>query len=164
MGLLMTPARRMHRTMAMVSPFPVDIDVGIAGIIERAWARGLPTSHSCQGDPARTSGPPGGDATESLAYVRFASVTDANVFVRTAGLPLADGEVATYSKFAETCTVCGAPIDVGASTIWVPRAITVRHLKCVPLLWNELGGTVRFAHEFIGTVERNFDEPFAFDS
>ena len=153
-----------HRTMPMMSPFPVDIDIGIAGIVERCWARGLRTMFSCQGDPARASGPPGGSATETLAYVSFATREDVDAFVRAARLPLAHDEVHIFSRFSETCTACGHLLDVGATTIWRPKTKGLRHVRCAPLVWRESRGAVRFAHEHIATIERNVDEFFVLDS
>ncbi|MCK9876639.1 hypothetical protein MXD59_12765 [Frankia sp. Ag45/Mut15] len=48
---------------------PVQVDVGMAGLLSALWAAGVGTVYSCQGEPGR----PG---AENLAYLAFPTVAD----------------------------------------------------------------------------------------
>ena len=82
-----------HQTLELESPNGnlVDIDEGIAALVELCWQLGIETDGSCQGDDVR-----------QRAWLRFTSLDDCARFLTSVGA--ADARAAMFSAALETMT------------------------------------------------------------
>ena len=127
-------------------PGGVEVDAGMAALLDALWALGLRTSHSCQGTPVTSAD----DEAVADAYVAFPALEDALVLFDTA-LRAASTEE-HLARIDVSVRFLARPTRPGVTPLARGRAVT---LELAPDSTRESGlrGCVRFRSDLVAMVE-----------